>query len=98
VTITVAAFVLGKSALLAELQPFVDRCSLEPLICNAGGKAMFFCSLPGKRGAQLARSRFCASALLRLWWATGRGSSLASVVDNEPGRALLTCALARTGN
>lgn len=41
-TITVAALVLGKSVLIAELLPFFNRYPTEPLIWNVGWKAMLY--------------------------------------------------------
>ena len=44
-TITVAALVLGKSVLIAELLPFFNRFPTEPLIWNVGWKAMLYFSV-----------------------------------------------------
>ncbi len=41
-TITIAALVLGKSVLIAELLPFFNRYPTEPLIWNVGWKAMLY--------------------------------------------------------
>ena len=40
--ITVAALVLGKSVLLANLLPFINRYPTEPLIWNIGWKATIY--------------------------------------------------------
>lgn len=41
-TITVAALVLGKSVLIADMLPFANRFPTEPLIWNVGWKASLY--------------------------------------------------------
>jgi hypothetical protein len=43
--ITLGALVLGKSVLVAELLPFINRYPTEPLIWNVGWKAMLYFSV-----------------------------------------------------
>ena len=44
-TITVGALVLGKSVLIAEMLPFINRYPTDPLIWNVGWKAMLYFSV-----------------------------------------------------
>ena len=41
-TITLGALVLGKSVLIAEMLPFINRYPTEPLVWNVGWKAMLY--------------------------------------------------------
>ncbi len=44
-TITIAALVLGKSVLIADMLPWINRYPSEPLIWNIGWKAMLYFSV-----------------------------------------------------